>query len=244
MKELQALVAKVRTKLDAGTRTEAGLSDELKALEALYDKNRTGDLAVAENAAAVRAILCIQVLGQTDKAVTILQQARKDLPNSVDLQSLLTSVEHARDAEKMQAALKPGTAFPDFNVKDLAGAPLSVASYKGKVVLIDFWATWCGPCVAELPNVLAAYEKYHAKGFDIIGVSLDESEAKLKAFIADKKMPWRQYFDGKGWENEVSTKYGIQSIPATFLLDRDGKIVAKDLRGEELDKELERLLQK
>jgi thiol-disulfide isomerase/thioredoxin len=120
-------------------------------------------------------------------------------------------------------------------VQDLDGKPLSVANDKGKIVLIDFWATWCGPCVRELPNVLKVYAKDHDKGFDIIGVSLDSDKAKLTSFIKEKNMTWPQYFDGKGWENKVSTKYGINSIPATYLLGKDGKIIGKDLRGDALD---------
>jgi thiol-disulfide isomerase/thioredoxin len=99
---------------------------------------------------------------------------------------------------KLQAGLKPGVVFPDFNEKDLAGEPLSIAKFKGKVVLVDFWATWCGPCRGELPNVLAAYKKYHDKGFEIIGISLDRDENALKSFIKENGMVWPQYFDGLG----------------------------------------------
>jgi thiol-disulfide isomerase/thioredoxin len=107
---------------------------------------------------------------------------------------------------------------------------------------VDFWATWCGPCVAELPNVLETYQKYHDKGFDVVGISLDQDENKLKSFILQRKISWHQYFDGKGWENKLAVKYGISSIPATYLLDKDGKIVAKDVRGEELGKAVAKAL--
>jgi len=131
--------------------------------------------------------------------------------------------------------LKEGAAFPDFDEKDLAGNPLSIANFKGKVVLVDFWATWCPPCVAELPNVLKAYEEYHPKGFEIIGISLDKDRQKLDSFIKQKQMTWPQYFDGQGWENKLSQKYGVNSIPATYLLDKEGKIIGSNLRGEALD---------
>jgi thiol-disulfide isomerase/thioredoxin len=110
--------------------------------------------------------------------------------------------------------------------------------------MVDFWATWCGPCVAEFPNVHAAYEKYHSKGFDIVGVSLDEDRAALDGFIKDKGVAWPQYFDGKGWENKLARQYGITSIPATYLLDQNGKIVSVGLRGSALDTELATLLSK
>lgn len=116
------------------------------------------------------------------------------------------------------------------------GEEIDLAAMRGKVVLVDFWATWCGPCIAELPNVQETYAKHHDKGFEIIAISLDKDKDKLTEFIEAKKMPWPQYFDGKGWQNEISTGFGISSIPATFLIGVDGKIVATNLRGDALEK--------
>jgi thiol-disulfide isomerase/thioredoxin len=120
-------------------------------------------------------------------------------------------------------------------VKDLDGKPLSIANYKNKIVMIDFWATWCPPCRGEIPNIVKTYQKYHDKGFEIIGISLDKDgdKDKLISFTKENKMPWRQYFDGKGWQNEMAVQYGIQSIPTAFLLDGKGNIIAKgnDVRG-------------
>lgn len=125
---------------------------------------------------------------------------------------------------------------------DLAGKEVDLAKMTDKVVLVDFWATWCGPCVAEMPNVIAAYDKYKAKGFEVIGISLDEDKAAVEKFVADNKMTWSQYFDGKGWENELAQHFGISGIPATFLVGKSGKIIASNLRGEELEAAIEKAL--
>jgi thiol-disulfide isomerase/thioredoxin len=139
-------------------------------------------------------------------------------------------------AEKLQKSLVKGAQFPDFDEKDIMGSPLSIANYKGKIVLIDFWATWCVPCRIQLPYVLATYQKYHDKGFEIIGISLDFAPQMLLEFTKQNNMTWQQYFDGKGWGNKLAQNYGVEGIPATYLLDRNGRIIAKDLPGDELEK--------
>ena len=99
---------------------------------------------------------------------------------------------------------------------------------------MDFWATWCGPCVGEMPNVIAAYKKYHARGFDVVGISLDQDKSALTSFIAQNKMPWRQVYDGKGWGSAVPGQYGVRAIPFGLLLNRDGTIAAVEVRGDAL----------
>ena len=137
--------------------------------------------------------------------------------------------------QSVPVSLAIGQRFPDFNETDLNGAPLSVAAAKGKVMLVDFWATWCGPCRAEMPNVIAAYQKYRPSGFDIIGISLDENQGAVVSFTASQGMTWPQYLDGKGWNNKLAKQYGVDSIPMSYLLDRNGIILGKGLRGRALD---------
>jgi thiol-disulfide isomerase/thioredoxin len=114
---------------------------------------------------------------------------------------------------------------------DVDGHEFDLESYRGKVVLIDFWATWCGPCVAGLPEVIEQYKKYHDQGLEIVGISFDEDKTALQQFVKEKDMSWVQFFDGKGWENLYGKKYGIHAIPAMWLIGRDGKVVDFNARA-------------
>lgn len=135
-----------------------------------------------------------------------------------------------------------GEPMLNFTQSNVDGQPVRFADFKGKYVFVDFWASWCGPCRAENPNVLKAYNQYKDKNFTVIGVSLDENAEKWKKAIKDDNMPWTQLSDLKGWKNEVSTYYGIMGIPSSLLVDPQGKIIAKDLRGVALHKKLEEIL--
>jgi len=246
--ELKDLVARITTSLQAGQGTEASQADHLKEFDALLAKHKgeTNNDDVAE-IAFMKATLYLQIFQQPDKGAEMLKQVQRDFPNTASakrVDAVLASIKQGEEAKKIQDLLSTGAAFPDFNVKDLDGKPLSIAGYKGKVVMLDFWATWCGPCVGEVPNVAAVYAKYHDKGFEIIGISLDREgdKDKLISFTKEHNMPWRQYFDGKFWSNELAVKYGIQSIPATFLLDGSGKIIGKNVRGPALEPAVQKAL--
>lgn len=245
--QIQSLMRKIDGKLKDGKRSESDLADELKAFDTLLEQHKGQSGEDSAQILLMKAMLYLNIFQQNEKGLEILKQIRQDFPDSAQskrMDEIIPMVEKQVEAQKIQSRLKEGAAFPDFDEKDLDGKPLSVAKYKGKVVLIDFWATWCGPCVAELPNVLKAYQKYHDKGFEIIGISLDEDRDALTSFIKKREMTWKQYFDGKGWQNKLARQYGVNSIPATYLLDGEGKLVKKDLRGEALAEELEKLLAK
>ncbi len=137
--------------------------------------------------------------------------------------------------------LKRGDPVPDFNVKRLDGETISLKDLRGKVVLLDFWATWCPPCRPEIPRIREAYQKYHGRGFEVIGISLDKSRKKLEKFIKDKKIIWPQVFDGKGWRTALAKLYGVHSIPRPILLDRETLVYTPNARGKKLDRALAEL---
>jgi thiol-disulfide isomerase/thioredoxin len=165
-----------------------------------------------------------------------------------DPQDYLAMIEGQLEARRIQNNLVEGTGFPIFDEKDVLGQPLSTSSLRGKVVLIDFWATWCVPCCAEIPNVVATFQKYHDQGFEVIGISLDSDRQILLDYTLKHKMTWQEYFDGKSepWENKLASRYGIaqSGIPMDFLLDGNGKIIGKNLRGEALPQAVAKALAK
>jgi peroxiredoxin len=135
-----------------------------------------------------------------------------------------------------------GSIAPDFAQNDSTGNPVKLSDLRGQYVLIDFWASWCGPCRQENPNVVKAYHAFKDKGFTILGVSLDDTREKWIQAIAADKLDWAQVSDLKGWNNAAAAIYGVRAIPSNFLLDKEGKIVAKNLRGEALEETLGKYL--
>lgn len=245
--EVTPILKEIQDKVSASEGKPADLAEQLKAIDAVIAKYQTQDKQAVGGLYLLEAQIYASALENNAKAIEVLTQVQKDYAGTkIEEQAgkLIESMKAGAEAKKIRAALVPGAQFPDFDEKDLAGQPLSVAGHKGKVVLVDFWATWCPPCRAELPNVLAVYQKHHDQGFDIIGVSLDQDRSKLDAFIKEKGMGWSQYFDGTGWGNKIAKKYGINSIPATFLLDGEGKIIAADLRGDDLETAVAKALAK
>jgi len=162
---------------------------------------------------------------------------------TADVKATPAGVAYAASLEIMKKTMV-GAIAPDFTQNDTEGNPVKLSSFRGKYVLVDFWASWCGPCRAENPNVVNAFNQYKDKGFTVLGVSLDDEKGKQRWLDAIKKdgLTWTQVSDLKYWNNEVSKSYGISSIPQNVLIDPNGVIVGKNLRGKALLDKLAEIL--
>ena len=166
---------------------------------------------------------------------TLAKQFETEKPNSPHGKSLIGRVARIK-------GVSVGAQAPDIALSDTTGKPVTLSSLRGKYVLLDFWASWCGPCRAENPNVVRIYNKFKDKGFDIYSVSLDQAKANWTKAIRNDHLTWNHVSDLKFWQSAAAQQYGVQAIPATFLLDKDGKIIAKNLRGDALEQKLDEVL--
>ena len=201
----------------------------------------------------ILALYFTSFLGQDrypDENKKMVERLQKEAPTSSYTQEIveqynknLQQLQAQQAYQKMESSTAIGATAPELSFKNPEGKVLKLSELRGKVVLVDFWASWCRPCRMENPNVVAAYKKFKDKGFAIYSVSLDQNADSWKAAIGQDGLAWPNHVsDLKGWQSEPAHLYGVQSIPAQFLLDKDGKIVAKNLRGEQLEQKLAELL--
>lgn len=222
----------------------AGQEDSLAALQQAYmdmqsnNTKKIKDIIRANPNAFVSTFATASLINPEEDfafADSMAAIFEKSVPESPYTKELLNRLDALR-------TVSIGSTAPDITLPNPEGKNISLSSLRGKYVLIDFWASWCGPCRQENPNVVRMYQKYKDKGFEIFGVSLDESRDKWLKAIAMDKLTWPHVSDLKGWNSSAAQLYNVQAIPQTLLLDKEGKIIAKNLRGRALEEKLASLL--
>lgn len=200
---------------------------------------------IRENTSSFASIMAIQQLkpeSYMDVYTALDKGLQKKYPNSDDIKSFHAMVQQTQMMVARAEATKIGNEAPELILPTPDNKELALSSLRGKVVLIDFWASWCGPCRKEMPNVKLVYQKYKDKGFEIYGVSLDKDRSAWLEAIEKDGLKWPQVSDLKFWQSEAAQTYAVQSIPHTVLIGKDGKILASGLRGAELDAKLAEVL--
>lgn len=237
-------ISEAQQQLVYGLVAQDQFDEALTILEGNYNalpEDKAGlDLSVAFGEVVVPMIQLYQMAERKEDGVAFVKKVRKDFSNH----DMVDSINDALD-EFSAVFDRPGIGDPvDVSFTAIDDREVDVADMKGKVVLLDFWATWCAPCVKAMPEIISLYKEFHEKGFEIVGISLDSDIKRLEAFVKKENLAWPQYFDGQGWDNALAARFGVEAIPATYLIDPDGLIAASDLSGEELREKIAELLGK
>ncbi|WP_447639875.1 MULTISPECIES: redoxin domain-containing protein [Chitinophagaceae] len=242
------LITRFYTAREQGDQATAiGLSRQLDSLSTV-EKETIFRSFISEKAATSPVALSVltQYIGSSLDLATVkplfdkLNPEYQGLPTGIALQ---TAIEQETSRLQQEKASEIGQEAPDFTQNDTTGHPISLKDFRGKYVLVDFWASWCPPCRGENPNVVAAFKKYHDKNFTILGVSFDKNKSSWLDAIHEDGLTWNHVSDLQYWNNAVGKIYGIQSIPANILIDPNGKIIAKDIRGEVLQETLRKIFE-
>ena len=214
---------------------------ENKKAGAYVKENELEEKFIADNTSNILGLYEIFELSKNPDNYIKTSKLYANLPESAKNYKLHSDIDNNL---KVLKSINPGNRAIDFNFTTLEGKEINLDYFKGKVLMIDFWASWCGPCCAELPHVKELYEKYHNQGFEVLGVSLDSKKDKWLSAIEKFKLNWHNYSDLNKWNSAFAKKYFVRGIPYNVVIDQNGNIVAKGIHGKRLDETVEKLLKK